>query len=145
MRVNKLRRKTYVDDGEEGDGEEEEEEEQGKVVGTKRKLAGRKQAQTLRKRISVQDRLKEFPKQTLEVKGRNLVCQACNKTLDWGKKSSVKQHCNGDTHRMAVTDHERKKDGKQVNNRKNISFFFNFQISFFYLEKERSAGCILVW
>ena len=68
VRVNKLRRKTHVDDGEEGDDEEEEgEEEQGKVVGTKRKLAGRKQAQTLRKRISVQDRLKEFPKQTLEV------------------------------------------------------------------------------
>ena len=61
-----------------------------------------------------------------------------------GPNASIR-HCNGDTHRMAVTDHERKKDGKQVNNRKNISFFFNFQISFFYLEKERSAGCILVW
>ena len=114
-----MRRKACVDDGEEGDNEEEEEEEEREDAGSKRKRKGTASAgkqRPIRPRLGLSDRVKDadFKGQTLVVRGKNLICEACNKSLDWTKKSTLKTHCTGKEHIKAVRDYGRKKESKQV-------------------------------
>ena len=96
--------------------EEEEESEEGRV-GTKRALKAkgwRQHKVVLHPRVSVRQRLEEFPGQTpIETKGE-LMFQACRKRLSKDKKTTVANHCKRVPHVQAMEAFKKKETSKQV-------------------------------
>lgn len=76
----------------------------------------------VRRKITAEERLKQFPNNTLVVNGTDIICQACTKSLEWAKKSSAKQHRTGVEHMKAVVDYRRKAQAKQVTVQNSLKF-----------------------
>ena len=79
-------------------------------------------------RVSVKQRIDEFPGQTLIEEGGHLMCQACRKRVNKHKKTIVANHCGGVQHVKTVEEFKKKKTTKQV-----CSFLFVDPILYFAL------------